>query len=175
MKKIIIVICFCLLKISTYSQNKKFNCTRDNSEDIWLTESYEKFRFWLEDEKIQVNNESYWLFGYGEGEVSISNSALIIPMKQKTIIYQYLFDKQIVKEVITIEYLSKYFKKLNKNVESNIIANAKYFAISENDKGKVECIKVFYSVEFPPVKNKNNGFSLIDFNKIIKEKGMKDK
>jgi hypothetical protein len=166
MRKIIIVLCFCLLKISAYSQNKKFDCTSDNNEDTWLTKSYESFKFWLEDEKIQVNNETYWLFGGGEGEVSTSNSALIIPMKQETIIYQYLLDKQIVKEVITIEYLSRYFIKLNENAESNIISNAKYFTISANDKRQDECLKIFYSVNFLP--EKSNDDSLIDFDKIIK-------
>tara|TARA_B110000238_G_scaffold199322_1_gene246129 strand:+ start:427 stop:717 length:291 start_codon:yes stop_codon:yes gene_type:complete len=87
-------------------------------------------------------------------------------MKHETIIYQYLLDKQIVKEVITIEYLSRYFIKLNENVESNIISNAKYFTISANDKRQDECLKTFYSVNFLP--EKSNDDSLIDFDKIIK-------
>ena len=165
MKKIIIVLFFSLLKISAYSQNKNFKCTKDNYEDDWLTQSFESFNLWLEDEKTKVNKESYWLFGSGDGEVSTYYSALIIPMKQKTIIYQHLLDKQIVNEVITIEYLSRYLKKLNKKVESNVIHNAKYFVIKADNKGQSDCVNVFYSVDFPPEKNNND--SLIDFNRII--------
>ena len=166
MKKILFVLCFCLLKISAYSQNKKFNCTKNNNQNSWLLKEYEHFKFWLEDENIQVNNESYWIYGGGGGEVSFSHSALIIPMEQETVIYQDFFtDKQIIKEVITIEYLSKYFKKLNENVESDVVANSKYFAIGVDGIRKDECIKVYYSVNFIPVKNWYN--YLIDFTKII--------
>ena len=168
--KVIVVVCFCLFETLTFGQNRNFNCTKDEQEDIWLTKSYESFKFLIEEVGVQVNNKSYWLFGGGEGETSTSNSALIIPMKHETIIYQFsplvLLDKQIVKEIISIDYLSKYFNKINESVESNVVANAKYFALSADDKGQDECIKVFYSVEFPP--EKNNDDFLIDFNEIIK-------
>jgi hypothetical protein len=169
--KLITTVVFCLLVSLVFGQNKKFNCTEDLQEDLWLIEKYDFFKYWIEEEAIEINKQSYWIFGSGEGETSISNSVLIIPMKQKTTIYQYssklFIDKQIVKEKISIEYLSNYFKKLNGDVESNVISNAKYFVLSLNNLGENKCEKIIYSVEFPPMKI--NDEYLIDFNKIIRE------
>jgi hypothetical protein len=165
--KIIIVI-LSLVGSLSYGQVKKFDCTKDLEEDLWLLEKYEFFKYWVDDESIELNKESYWIFGGGNGETSTSNSILIVPKKTGTFIYQYspikFIDKQIVKENISIDVLTNYFKKLNNSVESNIMANAKYFLISTTLVGNLKCLKVIYSVEFPPEKNGDD--YLIDFNNI---------
>ncbi|GGH04129.1 hypothetical protein GCM10011416_24040 [Polaribacter pacificus] len=168
--QVIFLIFFGLSETATFGQGRNFNCTKDLQEDVWLSKSFENFKFFIEEEKINVNNNSFWLIGGGEGETSTKSSVLIKPMKQETLIYQYsplvILDKQIVKTKISIDYLSNFFKKLNDNVSSNIAANAKYFVLKFSDKKRVKCVRVFYSVEFPPRKSRDS--HLIDFNKLIK-------
>lgn len=167
MKKIIIILCFCLLKITAFSQDKKNNCTINDNDKAWISKSYEKIKFWIEYEEIKLNNNSYWLIGSSSGEVVSVFSAIITPTKDETLIFQPMTDKQIVKEAVTIKYLLKYFKKINKNIESNIVANAKFYILELDEKGLGKCIEEFNSVEFPPFKNNEEDW--IDFNKIIKE------
>ena len=170
-KKAFLILYFGLLPIFVNCQNKNFPCTKDLYEDKWLSEQLEFLNYWIEKEEISLTQNSYWLFGGGEGETSTSNSVLIIPDNKKTVIYQYspstFLDKQIVKKKITVEYLDRYFKELNKNYDGNYAHNAKFFAINSNKRTKDKCLKIFYSLEFPPEKKRDE--FLIDFNKIVSE------
>lgn len=160
-----------LSSLSLIGQIERIKCSDNEEENQWLKENYEFLEYWLQNENIELNNNSYFFVGGGEGEVSFVHSAFLLTKKHETIIYQYstlsLLNEQIVDESITIEYLTKYFKKLNKGVDNNIIPNAEYTVLSDNKKGKVKCLKKFYTVLDLPLKKGDEG--LLDFKQIVND------
>ena len=169
--KHLLFLIFLLSSLSLLGQVNRIDCSDNEEENQWLKENYEFLEYWIQNENIELNNDSFFFIGGGEGEVSFVHSAFLITNKNQTIIYQYstlsLLNEQIVDESITIEYLTKYFIMLNKSVDNTIIPNAEYTVLSHNRKGKVKCLKKFYTVEDLPLKMDDEG--LIDFKKIAND------
>lgn len=154
----------CLLSNFSYSQS--LECTEINKLNEHINNLYDYFRFTLEDEELDLNDESYYLIFFGEGETYYSYNSLIVPSVNNTIIYQYSPMEFIVKESYDINLdknrILKYLNLISAK-SKGYVPNLYYVIISTNTDKADKCEHVIGSLQSLPSKKQY----LVDFYKVI--------
>lgn len=154
----------CLLSNFSYSQSLK--CTEFNKLNERINTLYDFFIYTLEDEKLDLNDESYYLIFFGDGETDYSFSSLIVPSVNNTIVYQYSPIEYIVKESYDINLDKNSILKHLNHISAkpkDYVPSLYYVIISTNPDKADKCEHVIGSLKSLPSKKEY----LVDFDKVI--------